>query len=269
MTPRRAAWRWSLPLLRCEAVWKRWQRSWRWRNAAAVVAHCPLCQQQARLVAVGDNPRESPVCSRCGSVPRQRALVRLLEQLPLPWASLRAHESSPSLCSFDYLRRRARQAVASYYLPGCQPLQRLGAFVQVDLGAQGFAAGSFDLVVTQDVLEHVPDPLAAIREIQRSLAPGGLHVFTVPRAMYRTTARRVEFGPQGPVHQLPPEYHCDPVTTAGSLVVTDWGADLEALFAAAGVQCRAVTVAAGVPGHEAPQEVFVAGAALPALLPAG
>lgn len=220
-------------------------------------------------MAVGDNPRESPVCSHCGSVPRQRALVRLLEQLPLPWASLRAHESSPSLCSFDYLRRRARHAVASYYLPGCQPLQRLGAFVQVDLGAQGFAAGSFDLVVTQDVLEHVPDPVAAIREIQRSLAPGGLHVFTVPRAMYRTTARRVEFGPEGPVHQLPPEYHCDPVTTAGSLVVTDWGADLEALFADTGVQCRAVTVAAGVPGHEVPQEVFVAGAALPTLQPVG
>ena len=39
---------------------------------------------------------------------------------------------------------------------------------------------SFDLVLTSETLEHVPDLDAALAEIRRVLVPGGRHVFTVP-----------------------------------------------------------------------------------------
>ena len=49
-----------------------------------------------------------------------------------------------------------------------------------DLTRLSYADDSFDLVVTSESLEHVPDLHAALSEILRVLAPGGRHVFTVP-----------------------------------------------------------------------------------------
>ena len=43
-----------------------------------------------------------------------------------------------------------------------------------------FADGSFDVVTMLDVLEHVEDDGAAVREIYRVLAPGGAFVLSVP-----------------------------------------------------------------------------------------
>ena len=40
--------------------------------------------------------------------------------------------------------------------------------------------GSFDVVLCTEVLEHIPDPLAAIREFARVLKPGGTLLLTAP-----------------------------------------------------------------------------------------
>ena len=44
----------------------------------------------------------------------------------------------------------------------------------------GFEAESFDLVTLWDVIEHLPDPLSALREIRRILRPSGLLVLSTP-----------------------------------------------------------------------------------------
>jgi SAM-dependent methyltransferase len=43
-----------------------------------------------------------------------------------------------------------------------------------------FDAGSFDLVTMIDVIEHVRDPLALLREVRRVLRPGGRLAITTP-----------------------------------------------------------------------------------------
>lgn len=43
-----------------------------------------------------------------------------------------------------------------------------------------FADGSFDLSVSLDVIEHLPDDVGALRELRRVTAPGGALLVTVP-----------------------------------------------------------------------------------------
>ncbi len=63
----------------------------------------------------------------------------------------------------------------------------LGQFVSFDCGyseALPYANGSFSAIVCLDVLEHVSDIQATLREISRVLAPGGIFIFdTINRTL--------------------------------------------------------------------------------------
>jgi 2-polyprenyl-3-methyl-5-hydroxy-6-metoxy-1,4-benzoquinol methylase len=54
-----------------------------------------------------------------------------------------------------------------------------------DLLAQGFPAGSYDVVTMWDVLEHLPDPVAYLREVARILKWGGRVLVQVPNNSIR------------------------------------------------------------------------------------
>ncbi len=54
------------------------------------------------------------------------------------------------------------------------------AEVKADITALPFEADAFDLILCSHVLEHVPDDDAAMRELARVLAPGGLAVIQSP-----------------------------------------------------------------------------------------
>jgi len=103
------------------------------------------------------------------------------------------------------------------------------------MNMSGIASGTYDLVVHSDTLEHVPDPVLALRECRRVLRPGGACCFTVPIVVGRLTRSR-----QG----LPPSYHGGESDKFDDyLVQTEYGADiwrqvLEAGFA----ECRIVAV---------------------------
>jgi SAM-dependent methyltransferase len=53
--------------------------------------------------------------------------------------------------------------------------------VNGDAREMPFDDGSFDVVVASEVLEHIDEDAAAIREIARVLRPGGIAAITVPR----------------------------------------------------------------------------------------
>jgi len=49
-----------------------------------------------------------------------------------------------------------------------------------DITAAKYETAQFDLLVSLEVLEHVPDPLAHLREMWRVTRPGGLLILTTP-----------------------------------------------------------------------------------------
>jgi SAM-dependent methyltransferase len=64
---------------------------------------------------------------------------------------------------------------------GLKMLRETGATVFAgDVGAAGYPEGMFDLVVSLEVLEHLPVPLGHLRELWRVTRPGGLLLLTTP-----------------------------------------------------------------------------------------
>ena len=65
---------------------------------------------------------------------------------------------------------RAREAISEKNLRGCRILQE-------SIMALPFPDNSFDFAVARLVLEHLPDPVTALKEVRRVLKPGGRAVF--------------------------------------------------------------------------------------------
>ena len=95
-----------------------------------------------------------------------------------------------------------------------------------DLQNLSFSSNSFDLVITQDVFEHIADPEKAFSEIRRVLKPGGYHIFTVPFHEGKKSLKRAKIENGKGVYLLPRVYHIDPLRKDGGLVYTDFGEDL-------------------------------------------
>jgi SAM-dependent methyltransferase len=167
--------------------------------------------------------RESLFCRRCCSSLRVRGIASVLLSLygqgarsvaemvehesfrHLDIAEINAIGSVGSLHSF--LGRLPRLTFSEYR--GCE---RLGEVIDgarnEDMCRLTYADESFDVVLSSDTLEHVPDFRAALRETRRVLRPGGRHIFTVPIvASWPTTVVRAELNEGEVVHQLPPLYH--------------------------------------------------------------
>lgn len=90
------------------------------------------------------------------------------------------------------------------------------AYPQCDMARMQFADNSFDMVVHSDTLEHVSEPLRALKECWRILKPNGVLCFTVPTVVERLSRSR-----QG----MSGSYH-GPSTAEDYRVHTEFGADL-------------------------------------------
>ncbi|WP_160123792.1 methyltransferase domain-containing protein [Rhodovarius lipocyclicus] len=121
-----------------------------------------------------------------------------------------------------------------------------------DLTCLTFADASFDIVLSQDVMEHVPDPLRAFAETARVLKPGGSHFFTIPQEPEMERSIQRAWLHDGVIeHILEPVYHGDPVRSEGALVFTDFGNDLAAMLDRVGlVLIEHEGVVSGMPGGQ-------------------
>lgn len=189
---------------------------------------CPICQSATTFTSYKPWLRDHFVCDSCGSIPRERALFSVLEELHPDWTRLIIHESSPSMRGATArISRECAGYSHSYFFPGVEAGTLHDGARCENLEALTLADQSVDLFITQDVLEHVFRPDRVFREIARVLKPGGTHLFTVPITRYRETSqRRARLNPEGIEHLLTPQYHGDPIDSNGALVTVDWGWDI-------------------------------------------
>ncbi|WP_198018875.1 class I SAM-dependent methyltransferase [Azorhizobium doebereinerae] len=96
-----------------------------------------------------------------------------------------------------------------------------------DLTALSYPAETFDLAITNEVLEHVPSLDQALAEICRVLRPGGWHVGTCPFVMMQShSIVKSKLQDGRIIHLMEPEYHGNPMSAEGSLVFEIPGWDI-------------------------------------------
>jgi SAM-dependent methyltransferase len=198
---------------------------------------CLICDSDVFFAKLGPWLRDEYICTDCHSIPRHRALIKVLTQhFPL-WRELRIHESSPEGPSSDKIRRECPNLVTSQFFADVPRGEARDGHQSEDLRSLTFRDESFDLVISQDVFEHVLSPERAFAEIARTLKPNGAHVFTVPYYRGKRTVVRARESKSGEVeHLMEPDYHGNPIDPKGSLVVTEWGDELcQFIFEASGM----------------------------------
>jgi SAM-dependent methyltransferase len=195
--------------------------------AASEPSHgiCGLCGRESNFGAAGTDGdmREGLHCMHCGCNARQRAAaVVLLAALPDPGAA-RVHATEQTSRLFLALRRRLRHLSGSEYAPTWRTRLRLSRWLlrhgvpawvrHGDVTALAQQDAELDALISLDVLEHVSDFRAALREFARVLRAGGVLVLTVPfyegQARSERIARQRDDG--GIEHLGEPEYHGDPL----------------------------------------------------------
>jgi SAM-dependent methyltransferase len=130
---------------------------------------------------------------------------------------------------YEWVRRLGGVEVegSEYLGPQYKGGQRVQGFRHEDVMDLSFADQSFDLVVSNDVMEHIPDPVKALGECFRVLKPGGEVLASIPfDPSVDTTTVRARLAQTGIEHLLPAQYHGNPLSLDGSLVFHDFGWDL-------------------------------------------
>lgn len=197
----------------CLVCGSRSRRGRPWMLARGLVDSWRIDSRWKRMI----ERREGLGCSVCGAVSRYRYLAWVVMKefgaLDLGYRSfsdyadsvnfkqLRVAEINGCGALHPYLDRNPCLAYSEY--GSADP-----AIPSENLLGLSYPDSEFDLVLTTDTLEHVPDLSAALAEIERVLKPGGRHIFTVPVVWDgRKTLQRAALDGEEVVHLQPPSYH--------------------------------------------------------------
>ena len=193
--------------------------------------YCTVCSKESKFQVsqmyssvrfadgrVNPNWREHLNCLQCGIVNRTRGALHILDQCFLPKPDARVYITERVTPLYTLLQDRFGDLVGSeFFSPKLASGSYKDGVRHEDVQNLSFDDNSFDLVLSFDVLEHVPYIDKAFKEIFRCLAPGGRLLFTVPFSYdHEEAVVRATMDKRGRIkHLLEPEYHGNPVDHEG------------------------------------------------------
>ena len=185
------------------------------------------------------NFRERLLCPSCELNNRQRFMAHLvrtaLAERDAADVSTYLHEQVTPFYAWAE-RELPGQTVGSEYVGHDVPGGTVVAGVRhEDALALSFDDESFDVIVSNEVFEHVPEIEPGFAEAARVLRPGGTMFMSIPfHAGADETVKRASLVDGEVVEHLPAEYHGNPMSDEGSLVFYDHGWDVLDNLRAAG-----------------------------------
>jgi SAM-dependent methyltransferase len=193
--------------------------------------YCPCCEESTVFKSEHTWLRDNYKCSSCKSIPRERAISYVIDSIFPNLTNISIHESSPGHRGASLkLKNKCKNYTPSHFYPSSQD-SVVNGFRNINLHRQEFDDEQFDLVVTQDVFEHLPFPKLALLEIKRTLKSGGYFISTIPLVnRFKATVQWAELV-ENKVHFLyAPDYHGNPIDPNGSPVFWHFGYDLASRF---------------------------------------
>lgn len=199
-------------------------------------AYCEVCNKVVNLKVDWlysnnnmPNYRERLVCPECELNNRQRFMVSYIRDIILnnKYNSIYMYESVTHF--FQLLKNEFPQKniVGSEYLGhDCESGKIYNNIRHEDAMNMSFPDRSFDLLISNEVLEHIPDYKKALKESYRILKKNGKFIITIPfYSESIKTEQRAELSGTGINNLKEPQYHGNPVSDSGSLVFWDFGWD--------------------------------------------
>jgi glycosyltransferase involved in cell wall biosynthesis/SAM-dependent methyltransferase len=191
---------------------------------------CNVVDSETEFIVASDNLRESVVAQVSSSINRHRQLVCALSMalfgnphVSLPdigaainRRNLRVYVAETNSVLPNALKRELRPdlLVCSEYLgPEHESGEIVQGILNQDLQKTSFDDESFDVIITSEVFEHIPDAISAEKEVMRILRTGGVYCFTVPfLPAGEHDVVLAEMDPQGQVEYFAePQFHSDPI----------------------------------------------------------
>lgn len=211
---------------------------------------CLCCNQEVQMVIdskwggsfengkLNPNWRERIECPQCHMNNRQRLMATLVKQFLSDRKKSKVYfmEQVTPIFMWSVSQFPKHSITGSEYLGyNYKGGTIINGIRHEDVTRLSFKANSLDLIVSNDVFEHVPDPMKAFKECVRVLKDGGVMLATIPfHSLEDKTVFRAQLTETGVKHLLPAQFHGNPVSSEGALVFNDFGWDILDMFKAAG-----------------------------------
>ncbi len=197
---------------------------------------CTVCDSLEEYSYDANSLRETLLCRGCGLNTRMRLMFTLFKQeISKKHGKKLAIYSMEAVTPFAqilkaYIEEDPKNQIILYsseylgqdYAPG--EINEQGIMHQ-DVCHLGFQDDLFDIIISQDVMEHVYDYKKGFQEIYRVLRPKGICLMTIPFHCDRENIKEKAKIINGKVRYLEtPEYHFSP--QGKSLVFTEFGWNL-------------------------------------------